>query len=53
MLPNSQLLLDGLLGLGSRDRTMAVIIDFTHLRMPFLEPKRLRKPQTKKTKIYE
>lgn len=53
MLPNSELLLDGLLGLGLRDRTMAVINDFTQLRKPFLEPKRLRRPQTKKTKIYE
>ena len=50
MLPNSELLLDGLLGLGLRDRTMAVVNDFTQLRKPFLEPKRTRKPQTKKTK---
>jgi hypothetical protein len=47
MLPNSQLLLDGLQGLGSRDRTMAVINDFTQLRKPFLEPKRKRKPTVK------
>ena len=47
MLPNSQLLLEGLQGLGSRDRTMAVINDFAQLRKPFLEPKRKRKPTVK------
>jgi len=48
MLPNSELLLDGLQGLGPRDRTMAVVNDFAQLRKPFLEPKRRRRSQTDK-----
>ena len=35
MLPNSYLLLEGLRGLGPRDRTMAVVNDFAQLRKPF------------------
>ena len=44
MLPQSSFWQDGGDRLTAREQAMGMIDDFSQLRMPFLEPKRKRKP---------
>jgi len=45
MLPQSSFWQDGADRLTAREQAMGMIDDFSQLRMPFLEPKRTRKPK--------
>ena len=48
MLPQSSFWQDGGDRLTAREQAMGMIDDFSQLRMPFLEPKRKRKPKVEK-----